>query len=291
MKHLLKLLACTGFIISMALPAAAEDEIRHYAIGDLDILAIRDANTTMEKTLLPDLEKFSDLTGVFANGPVPAVVQTFSWKNGDHTVLVDAGWGQDFRTKGSTVALLREVGISPEEISDILLTHMDLDHIGGLLANGKAMYPNATLWIAKPEYDAWIGKTITKRQQQAIDLARQVVEAYKNKVRQFMYGDEIIPGVRGVEAVGHTPGHTAYDIVSGKDKMTIAGDVLHIAAVQLPHPELSTVYDVDPARAASARQYLLERAAAEGSVFSGMHFPMIGNMHKLLNGRFEMLQK
>lgn len=290
MKPLLSVLACAGFIASAALSATAEDKLRHYAIGDLDVIAIRDANSTMEKTLLPGLEKYPEAAEVFSGGPAPAVVQTFYWKSGAHTVLVDAGWGQDLRVKGNTVALLREIGSTPEEISDILLTHLDLDHIGGLLAHGKAVYPHATLWIAKSEYDAWIGKTITNRQRPAIDLAQQVVTAYKDKVHLFEYGDEIIPGVRSVDATGHTPGHTAYDITSGTDTMTIAGDVLHIAGVQLLYPELSSVYDVDQVKAASTRQYLLERAAVDKSVFSGMHFPMIGTVRKIPNGGFEIVQ-
>lgn len=290
MKKLLESFACFCFLAFMAMPAAARDAPGHYAIGDFDIMAMRDADTTMEKSLLPDLGKFPEFEGVFANGPVPGVAQTFYFKNGDRNVLVDAGWGNELKIKGKTAALLREAGIAPEAITDILLTHMDFDHIGGLLANGKPVYPNATLWISRPEYESWTGGAITSRPQHARDLARRVASAYDGRIRLFNYGDEIMPGVTSVDASGHTPGHTAYDIVSGNDKMTIAGDILHVAAVQLPKPELSTIYDIDREQAAVARQRLLERAVAEKAVFAGMHFPMISNVRKHPAGGFVMMQ-
>ncbi|MDE5879637.1 MAG: MBL fold metallo-hydrolase, partial [Desulfovibrio sp.] len=172
-------------------------------------------------------------------------------------------------------------------------THMDMDHIGGLLNNGQPVYPNATLWVSAPEYAAWVEKGlgeggVSGRSQAAVDLAKKVAAAYT--VKRFNFGDEILPGVTAVDASGHTPGHTAYDIVSGADKMTIAGDILHIAPVQLARPELSTVYDMDGEKAAQARQRLLERASSERSLFAGMHFPMVSDVRKIPDNGYVMKQ-
>ena len=201
---------------------------------------------------------------------------------------MDAGWGKEHKVEGHTADLLHENGIAEDDITDILLTHMDMDHIGGLLENGRPVYPNATLWISRPEYAAWVGGGGVNRSEAAVDLAKKVAAAYK--VKQFDYGDELIPGVTAVDAAGHTPGHTAYDLVSGKDRMTIAGDILHIAPVQLARPDLSTVYDMDGERAAAARKRLLERAAEERSLFAGMHFPMVSDVRKIPDNGFVMKQ-
>ena len=252
-------------------------------------MVIRDADVSMGQQLLPGLaEKAPEFVGVFQNGPVPAVDQTFYFQKDGHKVLVDGGWGKEHKVEGHTADLLHENGIAEDEITDILLTHMDTDHIGGLLSNGAPVYPNATLWISAPEYEAWVGGGGVNRGEAAVELAKKVAAAYK--VRQFNYGDELLPGVTAVDASGHTPGHTAYDIVSGDEKMTIAGDILHIAPVQLARPDLSTVYDMEGEKAAAARKRLLERAAGERALFAGMHFPMVSDVRKIPDNGFVMKQ-
>ena len=289
MQLLKKFCASLALLLALTAPALAEDGVDHYSVGDLDVMVIRDADVSMGPQLLPGLEeKAPEFVGVFQHGPVPAVDQTFYFKKDGRQVLVDAGWGKEHKVEGHTADLLHENGIAEGDITDILLTHMDTDHIGGLLRNGQPVYPHATLWISRPEYEAWVGGGGVNRGEAAVDLARKVAAAYT--VKQFDYGDEILPGVTAVDASGHTPGHTAYDIVSGKDKMTIAGDILHIAPVQLARPDLSTVYDMDGEKAAAARKRLLDRAAKERALFAGMHFPMVSDVRKIPDNGFVMKQ-
>ena len=286
---LFRLFAPLGFLLALTGAALASDGVDHYSVGDLDVMVIRDADVSMGKQLLPELEeKAPEFLGAFAHGPVPAVDQTFFFRKGERNVLVDAGWGKEHKVEGHTADLLHENGIAESDITDILLTHMDTDHIGGLLNNGQPVYPNATLWIAKPEYAAWVGGGGVNRSQGAVDLAKKVAAAYK--VRQFDFGDEILPGVKSVDAAGHTPGHTAYDIISGNDRMTIAGDLLHIAPVQLARPDLSTIYDMDGAKAAATRERLLNRAAEERALLAGMHFPMVSDVRKIPGNGYVMKQ-
>lgn len=287
MPLVFRVFAFVWMALAMTAVARANDAVRHYKIGDLDVMAMRDADMSMGKQLFPDLEKYPEFSGVFANGPVPAVLQTFYLKNGDRHALIDAGWGKELKVKGHTVELLRENGIQPEIITDIILTHMDYDHIGGLLENGKPVYPNAVLWVSRPEYEAWTAGKVN-RQVDSIELARKVAKAYK--VRQFDQGQEIMPGITSVDARGHTPGHTAYDIVSGGEKMTIGGDIMHVPAVQLPRPDLSSTYDMNKAQAAESRERLLARAVQEKALFAGMHFPMISDVRKADGSGYLMMQ-
>lgn len=277
-----------GALIMGSANVQAVESAEHLSIGDQDILVIPDASGSMEQSLLPGLAGHPEMQPLFANGPLPAVVRTYFLKSGDRNVLIDAGWGEAGHVRGRTLEVLQEEGIKPEDVTDILLTHMDGDHIGGLLRNGAPVFPSATLWVSRPEYEAWKSGTIDKRPQKSVELSQQVLERYGNRVKTFNFGDEILPGITAVDASGHTPGHTAYDIKTGDDKLTIAGDLIHVWQVQLPLPELSTVYDVDMDRAAQARNRLLARAAEERSTFAGMHMPLISPVLKRSEHGFMM---
>ncbi|MGV7830068.1 MBL fold metallo-hydrolase, partial [Mycobacterium kansasii] len=60
-------------------------------------------------------------------------------RSGDRTILVDAGLGvefPDFPRAGQTVHRLEAAGVDPASVTDVVLTHLHMDHIGGLLADG-----------------------------------------------------------------------------------------------------------------------------------------------------------
>lgn len=257
-------------------------------IGEFEIFVIKDADVTMEKNLLPQLDKWPEYLGAFANGPLPAVDQVFLFKNDEHLVLIDTGWGEDGRIKGETLKILQNNNILPEQITDILLTHLDGDHIGGLLKNGEMVFPNARLWISKPEFEAWRAGKLPKRNEGTIKFANLVLDKYSDKIALFDFEEEILPGIKAISAIGHTPGHTAFDITSGNDKLTVAGDLFHIWQIQLNIPELNTIYDNDPDLAAKSRINLLNRAVENKAIFSGMHFPLISPVIKKENGGFLM---
>lgn len=265
-----------------------EERFMTIPVGDLNILSIRDADGTMESSLLPELYKYPELKGYFAHGPLPSVCNVYYFENGGHRVLVDSGWGSGQGVKGHAVEALAARGIEPASITDILLTHLDSDHIGGLTSGDEAVFPNATLHVSAPEWDAWQKGNVQRRTPDKIDRARKLAGIYRDRIKTFQFGAEVLPGVKAVNAIGHTPGHTAFDIVSGKDKLTIAGDLIHIAKVQLMRPELSSLYDMDMPEAARARQRLLEEAAKDGREFAGMHFDAVSPVKAIPSGGFAM---
>lgn len=283
---IIALLACS--ILFRVAELKAEAEAETLQIGDLEILVIPDAEVSMDESLLPGLAEHPEYGQVFQNGDVPAVSRTYFFKSGDHKVLVDTGWGPDSKVKGNTLEVLQNSGIKPEEVTDILLTHMDHDHTGALLKDGQAIFPNANLWISVPEYEAWNSGKIENRPEFAKERNKEIFDKYRGSLNIFNFGEELFPGVKTVDASGHTPGHTAYQISSGNDKLLIVGDLMHIAPVQLPLPELSTIYDIDMEKAAKTRNDILEKAAQEGFTVAGMHFPMISKVIKREDGGFMM---
>lgn len=278
-----------GFLFTPNANAAEAEKPETLNIGNLDLLILRDADVTMEQKLLPGLDTHPEYIPLFERGPVPAVDQVFFLRDGDHNILIDTGWGSDGKIQGKTLGILKEEGISPEEITDIILTHMDLDHIGGLVSGDKAVFPRAILWISKPEYEAWDTGNV-KRPSAAKALAKKVIELYRDRIKLFNYGENFLPAITALDASGHTPGHTAYLIKSGNDEMIIAGDLIHIAQVQLPLPDMSTTYDMDMTKAAQSRKNILEKVTSEKSKLAGMHFPMVGRVLKRDDGGYMMME-
>ncbi len=176
---------------------------------------------------------------------------------------------------------LQMIGITPEQIDIILLTHMHGDHIGSLLdEKGKASFPNAEVYLAKPEHDYWI-KTEDRN-----STVKTVINTYKNKLHLFEPTElgkkiENLPdGFESMSAYGHTPGHTAYLIGMGKEKMLIWGDLTHAMAIQMPYPQVAVTYDTDPNGAIASRKRILEYVFRNNIPIGGMHiaFPGMGKI-------------
>lgn len=276
---------------------AAENEFWEYddiPVGSLHVLGLLDNQGSMEKSLLPDVEKYPEVVSLFTRGGLPAVNRCYYLQDDGHKILIDTGWGSELKTKGHLMKEMAKVGINPIEITDILLTHMDFDHIGGLVKDGKAVFPNATLWVSRPEMEAWASGDIARldkngvRDQGAVTLAQNALKVYKDHLKIFEFGQEILPGVRALDASGHTPGHTAYLISSGNEGLLIAGDFIHAGAAQLLRPELSTIYDIDPQKGAQTRENILNKAVEENLVLAGMHLPLISPVKKRQDNGYAM---
>lgn len=186
---------------------------------------------------------------------------------------------------GRTRELLAANGVWPEDVTDVLLTHLDEDHIRGLIHQGRPVYPKAALRLSKPEYERWIVQG-ADREPEYIALARQVMAAYKGRVELFEQGKAVLPGITPIDAGGHTAGHTGYDVTSGDKGLTIVGDLLHVASTQLRHPDCSPVFDADPARAAAARERILARLSSGDRLIAGMHFSQIGKVRRAPAGGY-----
>lgn len=190
----------------------------------------------------------------FPAGKMPSQILAF-WVNG---VLYDAGLRD-----GHIVSRLAENGIAPESVKTILITHLHMDHFGGLLdSEGKATFPNAEVYVSKPEYDYWVNELKNENVINALN---------PYKVIQFAFGDEVVTGVRAIETAGHTPGHVSYLVEADGEKLIIAGDIMHFPEIQLPHPEVAVRYDVDPVKAVQSRKFLLDYAASKNIPIAGMH--------------------
>lgn len=199
---------------------------------------------------------------------IPASVSTFLVKVDGKYILFDAGLGA---FGGQLQKRLAALGVNPDSIGLIYLTHFHVDHISGLVAkdetgNDTKAFKNAAVYAGKVEYDAWMND-IPKN-----DLQKNIMALYKDSLHLFAFGDTLPHGVVAMDAVGHTPGHTAFQIAN----LLVIGDLMHGYALQKDHPEINSNYDMDKPKSAENRKRIMQYARDNKLLMAGMHLPPPG---------------
>lgn len=186
---------------------------------------------------------------------------------------------------------LKETGVTPEQVSDVVLTHLHVDHVGWSTrwvgGRWRPMFPSARHHVTGPELDYWrgdSGRAATARTGDYMsDSVEPLAEAGLLRVRAM---DEVVDRhVRLVPAVGHTPGNVCVQVSGSNARLLITGDTVH-HPLQLSDPRVSTRYCVDPHRAAITRRDLLGRAAETGTSVLPSHFaaPSVGRVSSVGEG-------
>lgn len=191
---------------------------------------------------------------------VPASMSTFVMKADGAWILFDTGLGAD--KGGQLLNGLASLGLTPDSISELYITHYHGDHIGGMVLEGQPVFPNAEVYTNELEYNANAENP----------QASAALGAYKEHLHIFNFGDTLPHGIVAIDAVGHTPGHTAFE----KAELLIIGDLMHGAALQLENPQYSGNYDQDKAKAAESRERLIKYAQEKHLIMAGMHLPEPG---------------
>jgi len=281
--------------IAVAAPPAAEWKaqlpgVYRYRLGDFQITALSDGTVPQDLHALLTRTTPSDVDGLlhrsFLKNPIEASINAFLIDTGSRLVLVDTGAGQLFGPGfgGKLLTSLAAAGYRPEQINDILITHIHTDHSGGLVDGARLVFPNATLHVGKPDVDFFLnpanagaGGYDRTYFEEAVKTVGPYVRA--DKVRPFTSRSEILPGITAIPTPGHTPGHSFYLIESQGQQLEMWGDLLHVASVQFPKPSITIVYDVDPSAAAAQRARQFASAAAQRRLVAGAHLPFPGIGH------------
>jgi glyoxylase-like metal-dependent hydrolase (beta-lactamase superfamily II) len=261
-----------------------------FGLGEFAIVALSDGTIPqdLDKVLTnansAEVEQLLDRD--FLTNPVEASINAFVVDTGDKQVLVDTGVGQLFgKGLGGKLQLsLKAAGYAPDEIDTILLTHIHADHSGGLVENEQLMFPNATVYVGKPDVDFWLDPTNAERlnlDRRYFDEAVKTVKPYLDagKLKSFSGKTAILPGITARPTPGHTPGHSFYLVESRGESIEFCGDLIHFGSLQFANPEITVVYDVNANAAAEQRKKQFTRLEGSRRLIATAHLPFPGVGH------------
>ncbi len=253
-------------------PVATGPGAKKFRLGEFEISVLRDGGLAVPND-----------GSVFAQNATPAAVAKVLGDTGaatdkirldidallvrmpGHLVLVDTGYGA--AGHGVLRDSLKSAGVSPDDVTDILITHAHPDHVGGLVDPAMApAFPKATVRMSAQEWAFMNGEA----------AAKAIAAAVKPQIKTFEPGRSILPGITPVSLPGHTPGHVGYEIVSQGQSMVDIGDVAHSSIVSLARPEWTIAWDSDKDAGVTTRRHELQRLAASHRLMFAPHFPFPG---------------
>jgi glyoxylase-like metal-dependent hydrolase (beta-lactamase superfamily II) len=206
-------------------------------------------------------------------------------RSGGRVVLFDVGAGPDFQpTAGKLMVALNTLGVSAEEITDVVFTHGHPDHLWGLLDEfDEPVFANADHFIGQAEFDYWtdpntVASIGAERTTFAVGAARRL-SALAESFSFFKDGDEILPGIAARATFGHTPGHMSFELRDGSQSMLVVGDAIGNHHVAFEQPDWAGNSDQDGPLAAQTRLSLLDQLASAQMPLIGFHLPEGGIGH------------
>ena len=268
-------------------------------VGDVDVVVISDGILPLPTSTMSTNVSEANRNAWFDNRFLQR--DMFDWalnialvRSGERLILIDSGVGDGFEyftRAGQSVMRLESAGIDLAAITDIVITHMHMDHVGGLNNDGvKAkLRPDVRIHVAAREVEFWknpdFSKTVMPESVPPAlrKAAATFVELYGKNIVQFDQTVEVAAGVSARVTGGHTPGHCVVDVASKGEKLTFVGDA--IFEVGFDNPDWQNGFEHDPEMSVDVRIALLNEAAETGALMAAAHiaFPSVGRIAK--NGK------
>ncbi|MBB3695623.1 MBL fold metallo-hydrolase [Sphingomonas sp. BK580] len=259
-------------------------------VGDVRVTALSDGSVPQDLHQLLHRTTNAHTDELIAlnlqTNPVEASLNAFLLRLPGRLVLVDTGSGQFFGpgNGGKLLDALARVGVQPDQVSDVLITHAHDDHSGGLVKDGKRVFLNATVHVGKADVDFFFDNANQARtgyDKSYFEIAQATLKPYLDagKVKTFTGKQEILPGVTGEIHTGHTPGSAFYTLESRGERLIFVGDIVHVAAVQFPDPTVTITYDLDEDGAVRVRAQTFAALAQSRDLIAVPHLPFPGLGH------------
>jgi glyoxylase-like metal-dependent hydrolase (beta-lactamase superfamily II) len=266
-------------------------------VGDIDALVVSDGVFALPATVMSINADPAARTAWLDENFLP---DTFDWalnafvvRSGGRTILIDAGLGAefpDFPRAGHLAQRLEGAGIDLASVTDVVLTHMHMDHVGGLLVDGvkDRLRPDLRIHVAAAEVEFWAAPDFSHASMPPPipdvlqSTAKRFLNEYHNQMRPFEEEHEVAPGVLVTRTGGHTPGHSVVRLASGGDRLMFAGDALFPVAFE--HPDWHNGFEHDPEEAARVRVRLVQELAATREALVATHLPFPSVCHVAVAG-------
>lgn len=277
-------------------------------IGDIDAVVLSDGYiriSPIQPSMAPDITsmQLSD----FLNGndsdtqSIDLAMNILLLKKGDKFILFDSGSGSDMGPTGGWLKdNLAIIGVSPEQITDIVVTHAHMDHIAGLLdSNGKSIYPDANVYMTQIEYDFWMSENPDFSRSKSKDTAmvatmvkyiRNILTTLKPQIKLVADKDILLDCIEVELAPGHTPGHIISTVFSNNEKLVVMADIVHATNILFANPRWGTAFDYDFNLGVETRLDILKKlSATNNTVVFGYHqpYPGIGRIKQIANESYE----
>jgi glyoxylase-like metal-dependent hydrolase (beta-lactamase superfamily II) len=262
-------------------------------VGDIDVLVISDGVLALPSTILVANADPAARAAVLDNLRLPR--EMLDWplnvvvvRSGSQTILVDTGVGENpnLPRAGQLGHRLEAAGIDLSSVTDVVLTHMHMDHVGGLLVDGvkEQLRPDLRIHVAAAEVKFWAAPdfslvSMPEGFPEALEsTAQRFLREYRTYLRTFEDQHEVAPGVLVQRTGGHTPGHSVVRLRSGVDRLMFGGDA--VFQVGFDHPDVQNGFEHDPKEAARIRVRLLRELAETGEMLVATHlsFPSVGHV-------------
>ena len=211
----------------------------------------------------------------------PIVVNT-----GKELVLFDSGNGslsvehEQFKGRlppGQLVARMAQAGYKPEDVDVVVITHGHPDHIGGLTKGGQPVFPKARYVFGDADFDFWKkGENVREARKFNRELYVKICLPLADRSTFIKPGDEVVPGIRALDAFGHSPGLMAFTIESDGKRMLNWADTCNHYVVAIQRPDLHLDVDDDKDKAAATRKRILDMMATDKMLVAGYHMPFPG---------------
>jgi glyoxylase-like metal-dependent hydrolase (beta-lactamase superfamily II) len=291
--------AAGGSVIAQETPVPApaapfvNPNVYHFKIGEVDAWSISDGHALMRGSLgmmwpqedRPQMQQWMEERRERLDG-LPLYINILVIRSGREIIVFDAG----FRPGGNPnfawlSAGLRQIGITPDQVTAGLLSHAHADHLEGFVRDGKPFFPNAAFHFLPEEYAFWHGKNpdfseSRRNKQQLPGMVKSVradFEALRGVSQPTPSGSALFGGLVTLEAApGHTAGHAIFRIQSGADSLLHFSDLSHHHGLMFHNPEWTIEFDHNPAQSVATRKKIFASAAAKRTRCYGFHVPWPG---------------
>lgn len=192
-------------------------------------------------------------------------------------ILIDLGQGlpTSLPSYGHMMENFERAGLENEKITDVVFTHLHLDHIGWASHEGKSVFPNATYWVHQADMEYFVDSQNESISGPDIIQAKDRLKPVEAQIRTFTEDFFLTPSLQIVHAPGHTPGEIVLSLTADGQRLLFLGDVVHHPAELVDETWYFTCpgSDADPILAEKTRQFWRTEVAKENTFCTAAHFP------------------